>query len=312
MENTLKCADCGHRSDTRARFCEQCGSRLAGPVASSPYPGSEQGRLAEQLEPAPSVIHPSERLFFTLLLVISALMYLVLIISVFGIFYIVGWAMFLLLGNGLAIGQIRGNGVRVSKQQFPEVHAVAEDLAGRMGLRPVPPIYVIQQGGILNAFAMRLLVGRKFIVIFADLFEVAYRGGKDELAFIVAHEMAHVRRGHTTWRWLLYPAFVIPFLGAAYSRATEFTADRFAAHLVPRGASRGLLLLSAGKRLYNRVSYDDFAAQTETETGFWVWLSEAMASHPRLPRRLDVVDSVFGVNSLVPGESHESANDPRE
>jgi Zn-dependent protease with chaperone function len=58
--------------------------------------------------------------------------------------------------HGLFIGSIRGNGIRVSDRQFPEVYRLAQHLAGQMGLNPVPAIYVLQAGGLLNAFATQL------------------------------------------------------------------------------------------------------------------------------------------------------------
>ena len=238
-------------------------------------------------------VHPSERYLFVVLLLISVAIYVALIVSVVGILYIIGAAVFYLVVGGIALGQIQGNAVRVSARQFPEVNSIATSLAEQMQLEPVPPIYVIQQGGLLNAFAMRLLLGRKFVVIYSDIMDVAYQEGEEELGFILAHELAHVKRGHTTWRWFLFPALAVPLLGQAYSRAAEFTADRHAAHFRPQGANKGLLILAAGKWLYSRVDEEEFGAQVWTESGFWIWLTEVLSTHPRLPRRVQLVRSIL-------------------
>ncbi len=186
---------------------------------------------------------------------------------------------------GWSLGQIRSNGVRISEEQFPEVHGLATELALKLGLARLPAIYVIQQGGALNAFATKF-VRRDIVVIYSDVLELAYEAGEAELGFVVAHELAHVKRRHPLWSWVLTPALLVPFLGHAYSRACEYTCDRMAAHACPAGAPRGLLVLAAGKRLYRRVDADLFSRQTETETGFWIWLSEALSSHPHLPKRV--------------------------
>ena len=109
-----------------------------------------------------------------------------------------------------------------------------------MELNPVPAIYVLQAGGLLNAFATRFL-GRSFVVIYSDVLELAYMKGEAELAFVICHELAHIKRKHLAWRWFLYPSMLIPFLGAAYSRACEYTCDRFGAHYRPDGALGGFL-----------------------------------------------------------------------
>ncbi|HEX2998926.1 MAG TPA: M48 family metalloprotease, partial [Armatimonadota bacterium] len=80
-----------------------------------------------------------------------------------------------------------------------------------------------------------------------------------------------------------------PFLGSAYSRACEYTCDSIGAHLVPRGAVDGLLVLAAGKRLYDKVNVNQFAGQTVSERGFFVWLAEVFSTHPPLAARVRAV-----------------------
>lgn len=67
--------------------------------------------------------------------------------------------------HGLFMGRVRGNGVRVSATQFPEVHRLAGQLAKDMELHPLPAMYMLEAGGLLNAFATRFL-GRSFVVIY--------------------------------------------------------------------------------------------------------------------------------------------------
>ena len=46
---------------------------------------------------------------------------------------------------------------------------------------------------------------------------------------MIAHELGHIHRGHVRWHFVLAPAPLVPFLGAALSRAREYTCDRYGA-----------------------------------------------------------------------------------
>ncbi len=246
------------------------------------------------------LVNPKERVYFAISLAVSLAIYLALVISVVGVAYLVGAAAVGLVLHGLFIGAVRGNGVRVSPEQFPEVDRLAREIAAQMGIAPVPAVYVLQAGGLLNAFATRFLK-RDFIVIYSDVLELAYEKGEAELAFVLAHELAHVKRRHLVWQPLLAPSSLIPFLGSAYSRACEHTCDRFAAYCRPDGAVGGLLILAAGKRLCRQVNATAFREQAATERGFWVWLAEVVSSHPHLSRRLAAVTELVSV--AVPGRA---------
>jgi Zn-dependent protease with chaperone function len=232
-----------------------------------------------------SLIYPKERLYFYLALIVSIIIYAALALSVIGLLYIAIAVVFAFFAQGIFIGNIKGNGIKVSEKQFPEVYSIAKQLAAKMDLTPIPDIYVVQQGGLLNAFATKFL-GRNFVIIYSDVLEIAYEKREAELAFIICHELAHIKRKHLSRLWFLYPAILIPFLGSAYSRACEYTCDRFGANYSPEGAVSGLLVLAAGKKLHSMVNVEEFGKQIENEGGFWVWLSEHLSTHPNLSKRI--------------------------
>jgi len=230
-----------------------------------------------------SLVHPKERLYFRISLAITLLVYLLLIITVIGLIYIAVAACISLLLRGLYVGNIRANGIRVSDKQFPEVYRIASDLAAKMEIHPVPAIYVLQAGGVLNALATKL-VGVNYVIIYSDVLELAYDQGEDELAFVICHELAHIKRRHVVWHMLFAPAMLL--MASSYSRACEYTCDRYGAHYCPDGAIGGLIVLAAGKKLYRRVNAFELGNQVNTEKGFWVSMAETHASHPTLPKRL--------------------------
>ena len=240
-----------------------------------------------------SLVHPRERVYFAISAIAGVLIYAVLILvminsaearSVLLLYGILGVIISLVV-HGLMVGYFRGNAVRVSPRQFPRVHAMVAQHAASFGMKDAPDVFVLQSGGILNAFATRFL-GRNFVVLYSDILALAEKRGADAVSFVVAHELAHLKRGHLTYRWLLLPSRVVPFLYGAYSRACEYTCDRFGAAVAPAGAVQGLLVLAAGGDLYEQVEPRLFAGQAETEGGFWTAVSEIFATHPHLSRRV--------------------------
>src|SRR5215218_8060572 len=96
----------------------------------------------------------------------------------------------------LARAGIRGSAVRLSRRQFPDIYAVKEDFSRRLELRRDTEIYLMSGNGTLNAFAASTF-GYDFVVIHSELFSNTYEKNKEALAFIVGHELGHLRLGHT-------------------------------------------------------------------------------------------------------------------
>jgi Zn-dependent protease with chaperone function len=238
-------------------------------------------------------INPRERWLYAVMVVVSLVVYSLLLFVGLGdpkagsmiIVYGLVFAFLGLFAHGLALGRVRGNSVRVSERQFPQLHRLAAAHARKLGLEKVPAIYLMQSGGLLNAFATRFL-GRDFVIIYSDVLELALAQGEAAVGFIVGHELAHVWRGHLKHRWLTAPGRLMPYLGAAYSRACEYTCDRIGAFCQPDGAISGLLTLAAGKQLHAHVDVREFAAQAETDKSFWIRRAEIISSHPNLPKRV--------------------------
>lgn len=252
-----------------------------------PTPFGAAGTSPRQL------VNTRERFLYAAMVVVSLLVYAALVlvgvekpeagatILMYGlIFSLVG-----LFAHGLALGRVRGNAVRVSEKQFPQLHRLAVAHAKKLGLKQVPMVYVMESGGLLNAFATRFL-GRDFVIVHSDVLELALAHGEAAVSFIMGHELAHVWRGHLKYRWLTLPGRLMPYLGAAYSRTCEYTCDRIGAYCQPEGAISGLLALAAGKQLHAHVDVKEYAAQAVSDQSFWIRRAELMSSHPLLPKRI--------------------------
>jgi Zn-dependent protease with chaperone function len=183
----------------------------------------------------------------------------------------------------------RGSAVRLSPGQFPDIHAVKDAFARRLNLRRNPEIYLMSGNGTLNAFAASTF-GYDFVVIHSELFSNTYERNKDALAFIVGHELGHLRLGHTRLWYQLSTAYVdrVPLLGGFLSRAREFSCDRHGAYLAPRG-EEGLALLAAGRYVYKEVDVGELLEQARRFQGFWPVVAQLPQSHPFTVRRLKVL-----------------------
>jgi Zn-dependent protease with chaperone function len=204
----------------------------------------------------------------------------------------VAFVALLLLVPGLVVYRqltragIRGSAVRLSRRQFPAIYAVKEDFARRLGLKREPEIYLMSGNGALNAFAASTF-GYDFVVIHSELFSNTYEKNKDALAFIIGHELGHLRLGHTRLWYQLSTAYVdrVPLLKGFLSRAREFSCDRHGAYLAPQG-EEGLVLLAAGRYVYKQVDIEELLEQARRFRGFWPTVAQLPQSHPFAVRRV--------------------------
>lgn len=245
-------------------------------------------------------IHYKENLYFIIKLIITISFYLfIAYYAYFGdtdkiykffpfVLYIIIFILYIITCHGLLIGYLKGNSIKVTENQFPEIYDIVSTLSTTLGLKKTPAVYILQDSGILNAFATRFF-GRDFVVIYSEILELAYENGKKSLEFIIAHELGHIKRKHSTKKILLFPSFIIPFLNSAYSRACEYTCDRIGHSLCPEGAVDGMLILSAGKKLYFKINVNEFICTSKKEKGFWKWFAEIVSTHPNTPKRIDEI-----------------------
>lgn len=245
-----------------------------------------------------SLIHKKESRYFVIALIFSVMVYLVLFVSIIGWFIIPVLFILPLVAQGIMLAHIRTNAVRMTPRQFPEVFATVHEQCARMGFYKVPDVYVMESSGILNAFASRFF-GRNMVVLYSDLFELSQSGGSKELSFVIAHELAHIKRNHLTKQLLILPALWFPFIGEAYSRACEYTCDRMAAYYTDdaEAAMNGLTILAIGKKLYKQVDREEYLIQSSQEKGIFVWLAERLSTHPPLPKRIYAIQQSMGIHT---------------
>jgi len=236
--------------------------------------------------PPPSLVDPREDRYFTILLVISILVWGLVVLTCVGLPYVLLIGFFLWLGNGLLVARLRSEGVEITAEQELGLYRSLQEVGTRLGLTTLPRLYIVQAGGALNAFTTRH-ASRNFIVIYSDMLQ-ACGSESAEVKFVLGHEIGHIQRQHVLKYLLLLPGRIMPLIGDAYSRACERTCDRYGATgaVDPDGAIRAMMMLSAGPHYGKTMNAEKFADQHFTERGFFISWHELTSAYPTLSQRV--------------------------
>jgi len=204
-----------------------------------------------------------------------------------GLFLVVAW-----LAKILALASIRGHGIRVSENQYPQIHEYVRQFAAQLGLKKIPEVYVIQ-ATLMNAFATKV-VGRRYVVLYSHLVDAALESGDfDEVAMILGHEMAHHAAGHVRWYSFLRLGFWIPFLYSFWSRRAEYTCDRAGLLLVNKlkPSLQGMVKLAVGRKLAAGTNLTALRQQKEeVSRELGPKLVEIFSTHPLTIKRLTAIE----------------------
>jgi Zn-dependent protease with chaperone function len=232
------------------------------------------------------LVYKNETTLRAIALVLSIIIWLLLLFGTVGalLIYLLLFALFALVAHSALIAHLRGNAIRISAQQMPDLYQRLYTCARKLDM-PVPDAYLVNGNGVLNAFATRFL-GRSFVVLLSDVVD-SMEDRPDALNFYIGHELGHLRRHHLTWSKVLAPAMFLPLIGAAYSRAREYTCDRHGLAVCenPEDAQYGLVALAAGKRRWRSVNLAAYSESASVSPGFWMSLHELVGDYPWLNKR---------------------------
>lgn len=233
------------------------------------------------------LVYPRERVLGTVTLVLAILVWLALIVGTVGIALalLALAAIGYLFTHSALIAHVKGNGVELSSEQFPDLHAQFLDCCKRLGITDPPDAYILNGNGVLNAFATKFLRDR-YIVLTSDIVD-AMQGNAEGLRFYMGHELGHLRMKHISKALLRWPVLWLPLLGAAYSRARESTCDRHGLACSGSGDSavQALSVLAAGRARWRTLNVASYVRQTEHARGFWMSFHELISGYPWLTKR---------------------------
>ena len=247
-------------------------------------------------------VYPREKSLGLITLVLGLVAWLVIILATLGtalIYLLFGFIFYLFAQSGL-IAWLRGTGVRLSDEQFPDLYLQYLQCCKKLGMVEPPEVYILQGDGIMNAFATRFL-GRNFVIVLTDTLD-AMREQPDGINFYFGHELGHIKQGHLTGHFWRMPVLWLPLIGAAYSRAQEYTCDMHGRACCdnPELAARALSVLAAGAEKWKNINLVQYARQTMKNRGFLPDLHELLSGYPWLTKR---VARMISPGTKMPGRN---------
>lgn len=248
------------------------------------------------------LVYPRERTLGKITLAIGLLFWALMVLGTFGLalIYLLFFFVIYLFAQSALISYVKGNGVALSADQFPDLHQRFEACCDKLGMPEKPEAYVLMGDGMFNAFATRFL-GRHYVLLLSNVVD-ALEDHPDGVNFYIGHELGHIRMKHFMggfWRW---PALWIPLLGAAYERAQESTCDRHGAacSTSPQHAAHALSAIAAGERRWRTINLGAFGEQVKSSSGFWMSYHELTSGYPWTSKR---VQRVLNPETVMPARS---------
>jgi Zn-dependent protease with chaperone function len=185
---------------------------------------------------------------------------------------------------------------KVTPESIPEMAPLIEVNSARLQVEPVD-VFIVPSNR-LNAYTFGM-DSPKAIVLYSPLFKIMDR---DEIQFILGHEMGHVKLGHTVLNTLVggmagipssYGALAIMELAFRWwNRACEYSADRAGvlACAKPAKAISALVKLEAGPAALTQVGMQAAIQHIESEDDDILEnIAELVATHPMVAKRVEEI-----------------------
>lgn len=234
-----------------------------------------------------NLVYKYEKPLFFIAALLSALFWFVLIVGTIGIaliYLLLGYLIFL-FAHSAFISYLKGTGVKISRDQYPDLHERLIRCCEKVGLREVPEAYLLRTD-FFNALATRFL-GRHFVVLFTDVVD-ALEDQPGAVDFYIGHELGHIHRKHLSWSAFIMPASILPVLGAALRRAEEYTCDRYGVACCQNedDIKAAIAAIAAGDTRWKSINIDAYVGQVAATNGFWMSFNELTGDYPWLTKRM--------------------------
>lgn len=173
--------------------------------------------------------------------------------------------------------QLTGSHLRVTPDSFPDIHAMMLSVAETLDLPLIPELY-IAAGGEINAFTAG--VEHPIVVLTSGAIDQL---NPNELRFVIAHELGHIKSGHVLYYQIAeFMPVIAGIVGSVtlgigellstglqiallnWKRMSEFTADRaglLACQDVDSAISALMKLAGLPTKFYDSINTEDFLAQ---------------------------------------------------
>jgi Zn-dependent protease with chaperone function len=262
--------------------------------------------------------HPKESVYLGICMVVGGLCWAVLLFGTLfiALLFLLPIGLFLWISEKLFQVSIYGNSVHVNCKQYKEIYDLTQSLSQQLNLKHTPEVFIVNSNGLINAVAVRFL-STKYVLLYSNMVDLLCCDKTlNKLRTVIAHELAHHAAGHISfWKNLLMkPAMLIPFLGAAYRRSCELTADRIAAEAIGNKADAMAALItiaSGSSQLIGQTSGQAFLNQENKVPRFFGFLREILSFHPRMTKRIIALNNfyhsrIYGSNTQITEPVHDT------
>lgn len=234
-----------------------------------------------------NLVSQHEQRLFVASLVVSTLIWLLLLVVTLGTILLYLLLIFIayLFMQSAFIAHLKGNGIHIHSNQYPHLYQALIDACACIGQDKIPTAYMLR-ANYFNALATRFLT-RQYLVLHSQLLD-ELKDKPEALAFYIGQELGHVQRNHHLWKWVLFPASIIPILGFAYRRAQAYSCDLYglACSQNSEVALNALAVIASGHSHSATFNRAEFIEQSKGSSGFWMSLHELTSDQPWLTKRM--------------------------
>jgi hypothetical protein len=181
---------------------------------------------------------------------------------------------------------VRGKSIALSPQQLPQIHALLQRHCQRLGIDPLPELYVSDMHMSQPARGYTSWKS-SYIVLSSKFLQPNLQPMLPVFAFWLGHEIGRLRLKHANWPTEVLLAYVdkIPHLSNPLRRVFAYSEDRYGAFLAPEGLS-GLVGIASGRRMLPEVNTLDYLEQVKDYGGIWARLGLLLEADPTPAQRI--------------------------
>jgi hypothetical protein len=181
---------------------------------------------------------------------------------------------------------VRGKSIALSPQQLPQIYAILQRHCERLGIDPLPELYVSDMKMAQPARAYRSWKC-DHIVLSSKFLQPNLQPMLPVFAFWLGREIGRLRLEHTTWATEFLVTYVakIPYLSNPLRHVFTYSEDRYGAFLAPEGLP-GLIGVASGRRILPEVNASDYLKQVRRYGGIWARLATMTEPEPPVSQRI--------------------------
>jgi len=234
-------------------------------------------------------IYPKENNRFAIAMIVGipvALISIIYVLATFGLILIL--VLFVWFAMMIAKMNLIGNSVKVSKNNFPEIHSIYQEVKSQLSYDKEISIYIVEEGTV-NALLAKFFK-TKFIVLNSELVKgmVDY----NQMKWIIARFIGALKAKHfkTTILRLIFENVenlkIFNFFVLPYERATQYTGDNIGL-LATNNVEQSINAFNrfmVGNGLSDKINFEGIIEQgIELHSkSFFSFLARAFSSHPHL------------------------------